>query len=191
MKLNKTAIVLALVGFVPGASAQAQYAYTTNNGTITITKYTGSGGAVTIPDNINGLPVTSIETGAFQNCTSLTSATIPKSVISIGGWWGGVFNGAFYDGCTSLKAIMVDALNSSYSSVGGVLFDKNQTVLIQHPAGKDGTSYTIPNSVTNIPFGAFQNCTSLNNMTIPNSVTSIGDMKLLNWDMPLIERTIV
>ena len=36
------------------------YSYTTNNGTITITKYTGPGGAVTIPEIITGLPVTSI-----------------------------------------------------------------------------------------------------------------------------------
>ena len=36
------------------------YTYTTNNGTITITGYTGPGGAVTIPGTINGLPVTSI-----------------------------------------------------------------------------------------------------------------------------------
>ena len=42
------------------AAVQAQFTYTTNNGTITITGYTGSGGAVTIPGTINGLPVTSI-----------------------------------------------------------------------------------------------------------------------------------
>ena len=62
---------------------QAQFNYTTNNGTITITGYTGSGGAVTIPDRIpdttNGLPVTSIGSSAFFDCTSLTSVTIPKT----------------------------------------------------------------------------------------------------------------
>ena len=42
------------------AAVQAQYNYMTNNGTITITGYTGSSGAVTIPSTINGLPVTSI-----------------------------------------------------------------------------------------------------------------------------------
>ncbi len=50
------------------AVVQAQFNYTTNNGTITITKYTGSGGDVTIPDTINGLPVTSIGDGAFSRC---------------------------------------------------------------------------------------------------------------------------
>ncbi len=53
---------------------QAQdYTYTTNDdNTITITGYTGSGGDVTIPDTINGLPVTSIGSYAFYQCSSLT-----------------------------------------------------------------------------------------------------------------------
>ena len=66
------------------AAVQAQFTYTTNNGTITITGYTGPGGAVTIPSTINGLPVTSIGDWAFGDCTSLTSVTIPNSVTSIG-----------------------------------------------------------------------------------------------------------
>ncbi len=45
---------------------QAQFTYTANNGTITITGYSGPGGAVTIPSAINGLPVTSIGSEAFQ-----------------------------------------------------------------------------------------------------------------------------
>ncbi len=57
-------LVLALI-----TAVQAQdYTYTTNNGTITITQYTGPGGAVTIPDTINGLPVTSIGDQAFSGC---------------------------------------------------------------------------------------------------------------------------
>ena len=68
----------------------------------------------------------------------------------------------------------MDALNSVYSSVDGVLFNKNQTTLIQCPGGKAG-SYTIPNSVTSIGDCAFVDCTSLTSVTIPNSVTSIGD----------------
>ena len=77
--------------------------------------------------------------------------------------------------CTSLTAITVDALNSAYSSVDGVLFNKSQTTLIQYPAGKAGTSYTIPNSVTSIGDSAFSGCTSLTSVTIATSVTSIGD----------------
>jgi len=66
-KLPAVLLLLALP-----AGAQAQFTYTTNNGTITITKYTGSGAAVTIPSTYNGLPVASIGDYAFYGCTSLT-----------------------------------------------------------------------------------------------------------------------
>ena len=51
------------------AVVQAQFTFTTNNGTITITRYNGFGGAVTIPDTTNGLPVTGIGVEAFAGCT--------------------------------------------------------------------------------------------------------------------------
>jgi hypothetical protein len=60
------------------------YSYTTNNGTITITKYIGPDGAVAIPSTINGLPVTSIGDAAFRGRTTLTSVAIPNGVTSIG-----------------------------------------------------------------------------------------------------------
>jgi hypothetical protein len=163
--LNCFRMLLLLLWTLP-AVVQAQFNYTTNNGTITITGYTGPGGAVVIPDTINGRPVTRIGDNAFYNKTSLTSITIPNSVTNIG-------NGAFFY-CTGLSAITVDAFNPIYSSVDGVVFNKSQTVLILFPAGKAG-SYTIPNSVTNIGNGAFYVCTSLTSLTIPNSVTSIGN----------------
>ena len=93
------------------------------------------------------------------------SFTIPNSVTSIS-------DGAFY-GCTGLSALTVEALNSFYSSLDGVLFNRSQTTLIQYPGGKAG-SYTIPNSVTTIGYYAFSGCTGLTSVTIPNSVTSIG-----------------
>jgi len=58
-KLPPLLLLLALAGV-----AQAQFAYTTNDGTITLTKYTGAGGLVNIPDTITGLPVTGIGDGA-------------------------------------------------------------------------------------------------------------------------------
>jgi hypothetical protein len=54
----------------------------------------------------------------------------------------------------------------------GVLFDKDQTTLIQCPAGKIG-SYSIPNGVTNFDGAPFGGCNGLTNVTIPNGVTSI------------------
>ena len=113
---------------------------------------------VTIPYS-----VTSIGGCAFGNCSSLTSIDIPNSVTSIGG-------GVFY-GCSSLTSVTlpnnITELNYSYNSgfVNSGFFENCSSL----------TSVTIPNSVTSIGAGAFRNCSSLTSVTIPNSVTSIGD----------------
>ena len=142
------------------AAVQAQFTYTTNNGTITITGYTGPGGDVTIPDTINGLPVTAIGgnyssgywAGAFYQRTSLTSVTIPNSVTSIGEY-------AFYE-CTSLTSVTIP---NSVTSIEYAAF-----------SGCALTSITIPNSITSIADTTFAGCYSLTNLTIPTSVTNIG-----------------
>lgn len=116
------------------------FTYTTNSdNTITITDYTGSGGAVVIPSAIDGKTVTGIGDSAFQESTNLTSITIPAGIASIG-------DGAF-SACASLTAINVDAANAFFSSADGVLFNKSQTLLIQCPGAKTG-SYAIPAGVT-------------------------------------------
>ena len=64
-----------------------------------ITGYTGNGGNVTVPDTIDGLPVTTIGDEAFVGCTGLTSITLPNSVTTIGG--------RAFDGCTGLTSIIL------------------------------------------------------------------------------------
>jgi len=98
--------------------------------------------------------VTSIGYGAFEYCTSLTSATIPDSVTVIGGY-------AFYR-CTSLRSV---TMGKGVKSIGDSAF-------------YDCTSLTdliIPESVTSIGDSAFRGCISLPSVTIPDSVTSIGE----------------
>jgi len=90
---------------------QAQFSYTTNNGTITVTRYTGSGGAVSIPAVINGLPVTGIGNSAFFD-KGLTAVTIPDSVTNIGGY-------AFY-GCASLTNVTI---GNGITSIGEAAFE--------------------------------------------------------------------
>jgi hypothetical protein len=148
------------------AVVQAQFTFTTNNGVLTITGYTGPGGAAVIPSSTNGYPVTSLAEQAFYSTTDLTSVTIPNSVTNIGN------NALPYT--TSFTNITVAPSNPVFSSAAGVLFDKYQTTLLQYPAGRAGTQYAVPNTVTSIGFWAFTWCASLTNVTIPNSVTSIG-----------------
>src|SRR5262245_13883057 len=91
--------IIYLLLLVAPLGAQAQYSYTTNNGAVTITQYTGPGGAVVIPANISGLPVTSIGDFAFYSNTNLTNVQIPNGVTNIG------FE-AFYS-CSSLTGVSV------------------------------------------------------------------------------------
>jgi hypothetical protein len=115
---------------------------------------------VIIPDS-----VTSIGTSTFSGCTSVTNVAIGQRVSQIG-------DGSFWN-CWALKSIMVNPANSQYSSVDGVMFDKNQSTLIQFPQGAGG-SYAVPNTVTSIGFYAFYQSSNLANVTIPSSVTNIG-----------------
>ena len=118
--------------------------------------------SITIPSS-----VTDIGNYAFLNCSSLTSVTIPSSVTSIGE--------QAFTFCSSLTNITVDSRNPAYTSIDGILFDKNIRTIIAYPEGKTSRTYTIPSSVTSIGKFAFVSCSSLTSVTIPSSVTSIGD----------------
>ncbi|MBR4017758.1 MAG: leucine-rich repeat domain-containing protein, partial [Oscillospiraceae bacterium] len=139
--------------------ALEDWEYTISNGEVAITGYTGSNTVLTIPSTIENLPVTSIGTSAFYNCTNLTSVTIPDGVISIG-------NYAFRD-CTGLTNVSIP---DSVTSIGKYAFCSCTSL----------TSITIPNGVSDIGTYAFYNCANLTSVTIPASVTSIGDSSFSN-----------
>ncbi len=110
--------------------------------------------------------VESIGQSAFQDCSNLTNVDIPCGTSSIAE---GVFGG-----CDNLLSINVDENNWYYTSVDGVLYNKEMSSLLAYPAGKENTSFAIPNSVTTIEFCAFHSCRNLVNIDIPSSVTAIG-----------------
>jgi len=110
--------------------------------------------------------VTRIGDGAIRFCQQLKSVDIPAEVVSIGA-------DAFY-GCTVLTSINIDKNNKDYTTVDGVLFDHEMKTLIWSPSSVAG-SYSIPYGVTTISAYAFYVCSSLIHVTIPSSVTSIGE----------------
>jgi hypothetical protein len=148
-----TRLLTLLLLLVLPAVVQAQFTYTTNDGAITITGYTGTGGVVTIPSTTNGLPVTGIGDWAFESCTNVVGLAAPNSITNMG-------TGAFW-GCTSLTGA---TLGNSLTSIGDFAFADCFSL----------AGITIPTSITSIGFGAFDFCGSLTNVTIPSGVASIG-----------------
>src|SRR5579862_978711 len=104
--LSRLLLLVLLLGLPFGALAQ--FNYSTNGGKITITGYIGSGGDVEIPEAIDNMPVIAIGTGAFNNATTITSVSIPRTVTKIGS--------NPFGGCINLGEIDVSALNTNFSS---------------------------------------------------------------------------
>ncbi|MBQ9785350.1 MAG: leucine-rich repeat protein [Clostridia bacterium] len=117
--------------------------------------------SINIPDG-----VTSIGSSAFEDCSSLTSITIGNGVTHID-------RSAFY-GCEGLTSITVDADNPAFCSADGNLYNKSKTTLIQYARGKTATTFSVPDSVTDIAASAFYGCDSLTSINISDGVTSIG-----------------
>ena len=181
--------------------------------TVTITKYTGKESTVILPSTINSTinswPVTKIEEDAFQDNTTITSVTIPASVTEIGA--------NAFAGCTNLTSVtyegdwskltiqsgnpaVEDAANeqlfefeftpdntavivNNYKCKGTAAdvtipsrYQGKPVTMIDHAAFFNSvvTSVTIPDSVTSIGDNAFGFCSQLTNISIPNSVTDIG-----------------
>ena len=143
---------------------------------------------ITLPEGLK-----TIGSGAFENCTALSSVILPDSLESI--------CDDSFAGCSSLRTItipkhvttivgtgtpfpinmtdiQVDPENPAYSDVDGVLFNKEQTMLLYFPPGRTG-DYTVPDGVENIGFSkdeqgsvafcAFR-CCNLTSITLPDSV---------------------
>jgi len=176
-------------GLTMGSYIPCDYAFTFDGSQVTIIGYYGSGGAITIPSMLGGYPVVAIGNSAFQNKALITSVTIPNSVTTIGfAAFSGcsaltsatigsgvtfIDVGVFID-CCALTQINVDSDNLNYASLDGVLYSEDLTILVQYPLGLTGP-FVIPNGVVTIGNDAFRGCSGLTSVTIPDSVTSIGE----------------
>lgn len=186
------AIVLSLVLSVPNVSAKTYSGHndavkwTLKNGELTISRYPSSGKvkipdysttkqpdwckhaseikSVTIKDNI-----TKIGSYAFWGLTKATKITIGKDVTDITGT-------APFGHCDSLTSFSVASANTAFKVSSGILYNYGKTSLIAYPANKKGTTFTVPDSVTNIKgfsFSYSQNLTKITHNT-PGSIKTIN-----------------
>ncbi len=154
---------------VPSSATPAEYFETEllEDGTLMITRYTGKDVDVIIPDAIDGVQVTALDR-RFIGPTFTETIVLPDSISSIDPE---AFD--FYEEPT-LLSIEVSDSHPLYSSVDGVLYSKDGTVLVNHPDGKTAESFAIPEGVTTIGEYAFAGDRNLKTVDIPDSVTEIG-----------------
>ena len=159
----------------------AQFQYTVDDTGVTVTGYTGQGGAVEIPSMLGGKLVVAIGDNAFNGNETITSVTMPDSVTYIGDM--------AFDSCGNLRTVKLSAgleylgdyafwicesleqidLPSGLKSIGTRAFERNRTL----------TSIQIPASVTSIGEGAFAGCSSLKDFRNDSGVTILQENGIL------------
>ena len=133
--------------------------------------------SVTVPEG-----VTTIGERAFYSCKGLTKVTLPATLTKMG-------DSVFYKRL-ALKEISVAPECKAFHSEAGVLFDKEMTLLIVYPPGKEDEEYRIPDTVKVIADRALSDCRNLVNVHVGNNLNKVGESafehcnKLANIEIP-------
>lgn len=133
-------------------------------------------GEVSIPASVE-----TISDNAFASCVNLSSVQLSEGLKSIE-------ESAFHD-CWSLTDINVAKSNPNYTSVDGVLYDKEMNTLMQYPEGKTTPEYIAPKSLRNLGPYAFFGNKKLTTVDLPDGVASIGDFAF-GWCQNLSSLTV-
>lgn len=182
--LSCVVLMTLLCAFAAAESADSGFEITGG----VLTKYTGPGGDVVIPDG-----VTEIGSSAFANCGTLTSVVIPEGVTKIGDK---AFNGCYnltsvtlpatlktlgknvFDYCSSL-ASFVDKSGRCVKILNGVVYNADGTEFVAVLASASGEIH-IAEGVTEIPARLFQSNPLITGVVFPKGITKIGESAFNN-----------
>ncbi|EAX87215.1 cell surface protein, putative [Trichomonas vaginalis G3] len=102
-----------------------------------------------------------------ESPTAMPHFNIPPNVIKI-------YEGNPFD-FACIENFDVDSRNSLLSSENGILYSKNKKTLISFPICREVSSFTVPDFVENLYFGAFNRARYLEKIIFPTSITSMGE----------------
>lgn len=117
---------------------------------------------ITTPSNCEAL-----RAYAFARCRNLQTINITEKVKNVGTW-------TTFDATSALRSINIVSNNQYYSSIDGVLYNKDTTILIRYPIYKEGTIFDVPSSVKELSPSAFKECSKLDTVNLTNNVTIIN-----------------
>lgn len=101
---------------------------------------------------------------AFNNCTSLEEITIPASVYFI--------DRVPFRGSENIKSYNVDSSNKNFTSVNGVLYNKQKTTIVRYPSSSTATEFTIGKDVKEIYDGAFEGSKNIKKFKVEKGNTN-------------------
>ena len=187
-------------------SKEEDFEFDTTKGTIT--GYKGSGGAVVVPMTIDNVVVENIGSYAFMRMdydiwepisNNISSLILPSGLLSLG--YGALsyskdmesifisdsvisIQNDVFEGCNKLREVIVDEASSVYSSMNGVLYNKDKTEILLYPIGRQESSFEIPSSITFFNNYILSMAEKLENINVEegNSVYSSMDGVLYNKD---------
>lgn len=126
---------------------------------------------IKFPKKLINIPV-----GAFYNCKMLEEIDLPSYLEKY------FINSSVdpdshqpFEGCTSLKNIFIAEGNSYFTSVDGVLYNKEKTILYSYPAGRQNSNYSVLEGTIRVMSGAFRNNINLEMVVLPSTLKVLGD----------------
>lgn len=135
-----------------------------DDNTVCISDYYGESTVINIPENIDGYTVTSVDLVEVN----IDTLNLPKTVDSID------LMCLQYMGLNGIVNINVDENNTVFSSVDGVLYNKNKDILIRYPSGRENASFTVLDTVKVIDICAFKDSNNLSDITLPEKLETIN-----------------